>query len=425
MTAVGARGTGPARVGHGRVGHGRVAPRRVGPHTVGLPRPVAARVVVTGLATTQRVVAAIGSLLAAAIVVDALVAVDAVASAPLLVTPFIGVGMLALVLLWRPTVLTAGLYLLGGAVFSVAVPVLILDSAPELESTGPYLFNRIATALCLVGAIGGRALSGVLWTALAFIVAQASVVIGLTLAEATVRAGAGPLIVASIALAAYATLAIAQRQTERRLAVLTATAAEQSEVDRRRSLELRAAAVVHDTILADLALIARSSGPLEPRTAEVLDEHLQTLATATVADPEPAPPQSGSALGAALLELAREYQWSGVRVDVSGIELLPESMASSARHALLGAARAALDNVVEHAGTDRAELVAGARGDAVSVLIVDDGHGFAADEVAADRLGLRTSVTQRIEQVGGSVRVWSGPEGTTVMLTVPRGEGPR
>lgn len=392
---------------------------------IALPRSVAARVIVTALATTQRVIAAVGSLLAAAIVIDALVAVDALASAPVLIAPFIGVGMLALLLLWRPTVLVAVVYLLGGAVFSVAVPVLVLDAAPELADTGPYLFNRIATALCLVGAIGGRALSGVLWTAIAFVVAQASVLVGLGLAEATVRSGSGPLIVAAISLAAYSTLAIAQRTTERRLAVLAASALEQSEVDRRRSLELRAAAVVHDTILADLALIARSRGPLDARTVEVLEQHLQTLATATVADAEPPAPSPASALGSALLELAREYQWSGVRVDVSGIELLPETMSTAARHALVGAARAALDNVVEHAGTDRAELVAGARGDAISVLIVDDGHGFAAEEVGDDRLGLRTSVTQRVEQVGGSVRLWSGPEGTTVMLTVPRGEGAR
>lgn len=405
----------------------------VGLPRIALPRAVAARVVVTALATTQRVIAAVGSLLAAGIVIDALVTVDALASAPLLVAPFLGVGMLALLLLWRSTVLVAGVYLLGGAILSVAVPVLVLDAAPELADTGPYLFNRIATALCLVGAIGGRALSGVLWSALAFLVGQGSVMIGLGiglglglgLADAPVRTGAGPLIVASISVAAYATLAIAQRQTERRLAALSASAAEQSEIDRRRSLELRAAAVVHDTILADLALIARSSGPLDARTVEVLDEHLQTLATSTVADAEPGGTPAVSALGAALLELAREYQWSGVRVDVSGIELLPETMSSSARHALLGATRAALDNVVEHAGTDRAELVAGARGDAVSVLVVDDGLGFSAEEVGDDRLGLRTSVTQRIERVGGTVRVWSGPEGTTVMLTVPRGEGSR
>ena len=55
----------------------------------------------------------------------------------------------------------------------------------------------------------------------------------------------------------------------------------------------------------------------------------------------------------------------------------------------------------------------------------DPGEQLDVAEVGGDRLGLRTSVSQRIEQVGRSVRVWSGPEGTTVMLTVPRGEGSR
>lgn len=392
---------------------------------VGLPRPVAARITVHGLATTQRVVAVIGSLVAATMIIDVLAAYGALASAPVVIAPLIGVGMLALLLLWRPTVLVAAVFVLGGAVFSAAFPALLIAAAPEVVETGPYLFNRIATAICLVGAMGGRALSGVLWTAVAFAAAQVSVLVGLAIVDAPVRMGAGPLIVASIGIASYATLAIAQRQTERRVAGLELSAIEQSEVERRRSLELRAAAVVHDTILADLTLIARSPGPVDARTAEVLTEHLDQLASATVADRGDVSSEAHSALGAALLELAREYQWSGVRVDVSGLELLPETMSSAARHALLGAARAALDNVVAHAGTDRAELVAGARGDSVSVLVVDDGHGFDADQIGDDRLGLRTSVVQRIEQVGGAVRVWSGPEGTTVMLTVPRGEGAR
>lgn len=392
---------------------------------VALPRPVAARITVHGLATTQRVIAVVGALVAATIVADVLASYGALAAAPAVVAPFIGVAVLALLLLWRPTVLTAAVFVLGGAVLSAALPTLLLTAAPDVVETGPYLFNRIAAATCLVGAIGGRALSGVLWTAVAYAASQVSVLVGLAVADAPVRTGSGPLIVASIGVAAYATLAIAQRQTERRLAGLEMSAIEQSTVERRRSLELRAAAAVHDTILADLTLIARSPGAVDARTAEALTQHLDQLAGSTVADRGDAGREAASALGVALLELAREYQWSGVRVDVSGLELLPDSMSSAARHALLGAARAALDNVVAHAGTDRAELVAGARGDAVSVLVVDDGLGFDVDQIGDDRLGLRTSVVQRIEQVGGSVRVWSGPEGTTVMLTVPRGEGVR
>lgn len=392
--------------------------------TVVLPRPVAARITVQALATTQRVVAAFGAILAGTIALDVIAAEGSLASAPLALAPYLGLGMLALLLLWRPTRLVAAVYLLGGAVLSVAAPTLLLDAAPGLDDAGSYLFNRIATAMCLVGAIGGRALSGLLWTAAAFTVGEVSVMIGLAVAGSTSQPGSGPLIVASISLAAYTTLAVAQRQTERRLAALSATTAEQSGLERRRSLERKAAAVVHDTLLADLALIARSPGPLAPRTTTLFTGHLEQLAVESVAEASESP-ASPSAFGTALLELAREYQWSGVRVDVSGIEQLPETMSATARDAVLGATRAALNNVVAHAGANRAELVVGHRDDRVSVLIVDDGRGFAADEVGGDRLGLRTSVVQRIEEVGGLVRLWSGPEGTTVMLTVPRGEGRR
>lgn len=74
-----------------------------------------------------------------------------------------------------------------------------------------------------------------------------------------------------------------------------------------------------------------------------------------------------------------------------------------------------------HAGTGRAELVIGQRDDAIAVLIVDGGRGFDPAAVALDRLGLRESIDGRIRAVGGTARVWSGDEGTTVMLRVPLG----
>ena len=54
--------------------------------------------------------------------------------------------------------------------------------------------------------------------------------------------------------------------------------------------------------------------------------------------------------------------------------------------------------------------------------MVDSGAGFDVDEVPDDRIGLRTSIKGRIEQEGGSVRIWSRPGvGTTVVLSVPEG----
>ncbi len=385
---------------------------------VALPRSVAARITVRGLATAQRVIAATGAFLAGAVVVDVLAARGLVAQAPLVVAPYLGMGLLALLLLWRPGRLTAVGYIAGGAVLAVAAPVLLLAADPAAADAGPYLLNRVATAVCLVGAVSGRALSGVLWSSAAYIVAELSLQLGLMLAGSSGPSGTGPVIIFAISFVTYATLALAQRQSDRQFRSLSRVADEVLGADRRRALEHRAAGIVHDTVLADLALISRSPGPLTPRAREVLTEHLRIVADSTVAEPSTAP-AAGSVLGDALLELAAEYQWSGLRVDVSGAELISDEVPGATRHAVLGAARAALDNVVRHAGTDRAELVAGVRGGALTVLIVDDGHGFTPTEVAEDRLGLRMSINERIEQVGGSVRVWSGPEGTTIMMTVP------
>lgn len=385
---------------------------------VALPRSVAADITVRGLATAQRVIAAVGAIVVAVIVADVLIARGSGEHVPLVVAPILGVGLLALVLLWRPGVLTAVLFVAGGAVFSIAVPVLALSVDPTIDDQGPYLLNRVATAVCLVGAVTGRALNGVAWSTAAFLVGQSSVVLGLALAGSASPPGIGPLIVFAISIVAYLTLALAQRQSERQLEPLASAADDVRGADQRRVLERRAASVVHDTVLADLAVIARSPGALTPRAREVLSDHLAVVRAATVAEPT-SDPASGTLLGDALLGLAHEYQWSGVRVDVSGAEAIGDEVSAATRHAVVGAARAALDNVVTHAGTDRAELVVGARDGTLTVLIVDDGGGFGAADVTDDRLGLRLSIEQRIDEVGGTVRVWSGPEGTTVMVTVP------
>ena len=59
-------------------------------------------------------------------------------------------------------------------------------------------------------------------------------------------------------------------------------------------------------------------------------------------------------------------------------------------------------------------------GDAVTVMVTDRGRGFDQDAVPADRLGLRASVVDRVEAVGGHVQIWTTPgEGTSVVITAP------
>jgi len=212
--------------------------------SVAVPRSVAARITVRAFANTQRVIPAAGSIMAALLFADVPVAHGAAEQIAFVVAPFLGMGVLALAV------------------------------DPQFDDLGSYLLNRVATAMCLVGAVKGRVLNGAFWTIAAYLVAQLGVVPG---------------------------------------------------DDRRRLLEQRAA-----------------------------------------------------------------------RVDVSGTELLDDHVPSATRDAVVGAARAALDNGVKHAGTDRAELVMGIRNGVLTLLVVDDGHGFAATTTTADRLGVRISIEQRI-----------------------------
>jgi signal transduction histidine kinase len=82
---------------------------------------------------------------------------------------------------------------------------------------------------------------------------------------------------------------------------------------------------------------------------------------------------------------------------------------------------------MQHAGGQevrRSVVVRGGEhGTAVRVVVTDDGRGFDADEVPAERLGLRVSIRERVAKVGGRATVVSAPgEGTTVTIVWPGGE---
>lgn len=119
------------------------------------------------------------------------------------------------------------------------------------------------------------------------------------------------------------------------------------------------------------------------------------------------------------LGIARD---AGITVRVAGSPDALELLGPHRRDALEAAVGQCLINIVRHAGVDEAEVAVGPGDGEVTVVVVDSGAGFDVDEVPDDRIGLRTSIKGRIEQEGGSVRIWSRPGvGTTVVLSVPEG----
>lgn len=391
--------------------------------SIALPRDVASGIIVRGFATAQRAMVVVGAVLTGVAVTVAVVSRggDPLPLLPALVA-LATIAALALRLLLRPTVASAVAFLAGGAVASVVFTLALLGADARLDDPGPFLLNRAATALVLVGALRGSARSGVLWTAAGFLLAELSLVVAFALAGRSPEIGVTPLLGAIVVLVAYGALELGGARARRRVPDLDRLQRELELGDRERELERRAARVAHDTVLADLAIIATRPGPLDPGARARLERDLALAIAGTVAiDPDALSTPERSPIADDLLELVREYQWSGVTVDVSGCDTLVVAVDEAVRAAVLGATRAALDNVVRHAATDRAELVVGERDGVLSVLIVDDGVGFSSTRVDADRLGVRSSIDARVREVGGSARVWSGDEGTTVMLSVPVG----
>jgi signal transduction histidine kinase len=102
----------------------------------------------------------------------------------------------------------------------------------------------------------------------------------------------------------------------------------------------------------------------------------------------------------------------------------PRRLDISAEVALLRAAQEALANARKHAAAHHATVTLTFQDDEVSVDVVDDGVGFATDEIAGHRpdgtgYGL-TGMQTRLAERGGEVAIESEPgAGTAVRATVP------
>lgn len=192
----------------------------------------------------------------------------------------------------------------------------------------------------------------------------------------------------------------------------------------RYRIEAKAAAVMHDTVLNHLAAIgAAPDGPLNPSLRDQVERDLQVLIGEEWlldADTDTREDARAEWVQSRLFKAVDEARELGLLVEVSGELSAVSRLGAERSGAVAQAAKQCLVNVLKHAGTDRAEVVVYGSEREVSVMIIDAGKGFSEDEMGADRLGLRQSVRRRIENVGGTVQVWSTPgRGTSVMIRVP------
>ena len=333
-----------------------------------------------------------------------------------------------LVALWQldrhRTVFCNAAYLAVGGACLYWVSVVAMSEFPGAELSDTFVLSMGKVALIMVGGAGVRTRSAIAWSAGGLVVAGVATFIA-------ARQTGSEVIVDSTALSAFGIFAILQagvsltrfRGRSPQPSLHRAARDEQLSAMRYR-IEVKAAAVMHDTVLNHLATIASAkNGEIQQALRDQIDRDVAVLVGEEwllEADGASDKQTHDDWRTSPLFRVVEESRQFGLEVEVSGDVAAVSRLGVERATAVALAAKQCLVNVSRHAGTHRAELVVYGSDREVSVMVIDTGKGFSEQETGSDRLGLRQSVRRRIETVGGTVQVWSTPgKGTSVMIRVP------
>jgi signal transduction histidine kinase len=331
-------------------------------------------------------------------------------------------GVLALVA-FRTSVPTLVTYLVMGSLGNYLFVHSVLAGHPELLPTALVLINRPETILALVGTAGRRPLPAVAWGIGGFLLGVASTGLAELQLGIPPQFGNGPAITLANYCAIYLGLSIVQRAQRRRVPDFLQLRGETRRIEAERTTEQRTVALLHDTVLNDLALVINGPDLLDARTVERMRKDVATLEGAHLLEPEEVRAVVASSDGSLrnqMTQLVSDFQWRGLNVEFTGDTGTVARMTEAAVAAAVGALGACLENVLAHSGADSAEIIVSTTDKFVTWTVNDAGKGFDPSAVPPDRLGLRSSIFRRVESAGGTVKVWSAPgNGTSVLFTLP------
>jgi signal transduction histidine kinase len=296
---------------------------------------------------------------------------------------------------------------------------------PIAATTDAFPFSMAKLALIFVGGAGIGVLRLMGWTILGFVLGESVTLLAALQTGAVVALDLTTISVMVLVVAMLSILGVSRRRVSDAQPSLHRAARDEHLSDIRHRIELRAAAMMHDTILNHLAAVASTlDGPLRPELRDRVGRDLEMIVGEewlVDGDGDDASDESGSGwFGSRLFRAIDESRDLGLSVVVSGDRAALRRLDPSREVAAALAVKQCLVNVLKHSGTDHAEVVIYGSGSEVSVMVIDGGKGFSERETASDRLGLRQSVRRRIEAVDGSVQVWSTPgTGTSVLIRLP------
>ncbi|MCU1475560.1 MAG: hypothetical protein JWQ64_253 [Subtercola sp.] len=328
----------------------------------------------------------------------------------------------ALMLTSRLAVLALMLAAAGGLflfTFEIAIEL------PGEWKSDALLFSLPKIAMTVIGVAGRTLGSAVARCTLGFVFASLAVQFAARVAGITFSFDL-PAIGTFVGLIVLlATLWLGRRQSLRGTATMQAAAQAEERMIERTRIASRASAALHDTVLNDLhALTLTTPGELTDAHRAFLARDIAALAHPGLLVDEAMLKvrASGEAIvTSGLAPIIHSARGRGLKVTISGDPGILSELAPGTIAEIVKAIDQALINVSTHANTDVAELAVVAGVDTINVVVTDAGSGFDPKQVDDQRMGLRVSVRERIEGLGGTVKIWSTPgSGTAVLMSVPR-----
>ncbi|MBX3094169.1 MAG: hypothetical protein KF680_06480 [Cryobacterium sp.] len=332
------------------------------------------------------------------------------------------VALLFMRLRW-PSNTLATVYLAGGgfALFTLELARHELAAGELAGERFDLLGVKFALVLC--GATATSVRANVMWTAAGFVTSElASLVSSLVTGEAYLFST--PTLLAALVVVLLRPLAsLVSSKLRAALPQLRQASLDNEAANQRAVLEQRAAALVHDTVLNQLAGIAAApEGALAPRLRDRISRDVGYLTGDGWLDPVSDANEAASAQWrqSPVFAALQDSRLLGLTIETTGDLQALRRISGPTELALGLALTQCLANVLKHAGTEKAEIAVYETDTDVCVMVIDTGRGFDESQTGSDRLGLRNSVRRRIESVGGSVQVWSTlGQGTSIMLRVP------
>lgn len=322
-------------------------------------------------------------------------------------------------LVHRPSSRRGVVFLSVGTVSTFAWVWGVLFVDPQLNLSGLFLVNRMTVVLLLVGAVGSRLIYGIMWCVAGWTLGSFATVAAQSALGIGWRLGYGP----TMSLLVYVIIIVLfvgiRRSQQRFSSDFSVVHIEPGRITGQRELEERAVVLLHDTVLNDLGAIIHGKDELDERTRSRFRRDIETVTEARI-EPETVHSDVAHWLQRELLTTISDFQWRGLRVDITGDSGIPSHTSPRVAEAIAGAIRGSLENIVKHSSSESAELFVDSSDTELTVMIVDHGVGFNVDAVSKERLGIRHSIMQRIEDLGGSVKIWSAEGvGTSVVIVVP------